>query len=141
MEIRILVLLGLIFVYGVLNLAVFFFAYLSLSRLTTKVTGAANEVGKGSQVREWIDSAYNAAQQAAAATETAKRRVAEFDPKLGRFQEKCREGLAKVDERLDLVANGINGGTQKVTDVIAAPAYSAIAFAAGISRVLEKEEE
>jgi hypothetical protein len=140
MEIRILVLLGLVFVYGLLNLAVFISAYLSLSRLTTKVTGAANEIGKGSEIRQWIDSANNASQQAAAATETAKRRVAEFDPKLGRFQEKCREGLASVDEKLDLVANGINGGTQRVTDVIVAPAYSAIAFAAGISRVLEKEE-
>jgi hypothetical protein len=140
MEIRILVLVGLLFAYGLLNLAVFVSAYLSLSRLTTKVTGAANEIKKGSQIRQWIDSAHDASQQAAAGTETAKRRVAEFDPKLRRFQEKCHEGLAKVDERLDLVANGINGSTQKVTEVIAAPAYSAIAFAAGISRVLEKEE-
>src|SRR5262245_40920917 len=132
MEIRILVLLGLIFVYGLLTLAVFISAYLSLSRLTTKVTRAATDIGKDSQIRQSPHSAHNASQLAADATEAAKRRVAEFDPQLRRFQEKCHEGLAKVDERLELVANGINGGTQKVTDVIATPAYSAIAFAAGI---------
>jgi len=141
MEIRILVMLALLVIYGILNVAVFVAAYVALSRATKKVSDAASHVGKDSETGQWIDSARAAAEQAVSATETAKRKVAEFEGALSRFQENCSRGLAQADSRLDTVAEGITDNAQKIRDVVATPAFSVMAFSARIARAFETEEK
>jgi len=141
MEIRLVVFLFFVFVTVASNTVLIWFVYKAFAGLTSKVTETVSEFEKSGETRVWIDSLQVAAQQAAMVTEVTKRKMAELDPVLGRAQENYRGTLVEVDSRLEEAAEEITKSAQKLRDVVAKPAFSVVAFAAGMARVLEPTVE
>ena len=141
MEIRLVVFLFFVFVTVASNTVLIWFVYKAFAGLTSKVTETVSEFEKSGETRVWIDSLQVAAQQAAMVTEVTKRKMAELEPVLGRAQENYRGTLVEVDSRLEEAAEEITKSAQKLRDVVAKPAFSVVAFAAGMARVLEPTVE
>ena len=137
MEIRIVIFLFFVFVTVATNTLLIWFAYKAFANLTVKVTETVSEFGKNSETRQWIDSLQVAAAQAVTVTEVTKQKMAELEPAMGRVQENFTRTLAKVDTRLEEVAEGIDEGARKVRDVVAKPAFSVMTFAAGLAKVID----
>ena len=140
MEIRIVIILAFASVSAITNTMLILFAYKAFASLTWKVTETVSEFEKSSETRQWIDSLQIAAEQAAVVTEATKQRIAEFEPVLGRAQENYNRTLATVDSKLEKVAGEIDTSARKLRDVVAKPAFSFVAFAAGLTKVLEEDE-
>jgi hypothetical protein len=141
MEIRTIIFLALVSVSAITNALLMLFAYKAFAGITSTLTATAAEFGKSGQIKEGIDMLRVAAEQAAAVTETTKQSLAQLDPKLGRAHENYNRALAKVDSKLKEVAYGIDVTTRKVKDVVATPAVSIVAFAAGFAKVFENAED
>src|SRR5262249_41284034 len=101
MEIRIIVLLGLISIYAIFNVAMFFAMLYSLSRTTSKIANAVTEFEKNGETREWIGTLQNAALEAVVLTETTKKHLSDFDSVLERTQEAHKTALARIDSSLE----------------------------------------
>ena len=140
MEIRIVIFLAFASVTVITNTLLILFAYKAFASLTSKVTETVSEFGKSSETRRWIDSLQIAAEQAAVVTEATKQRITEFEPALGRAQENYNRTLATVDSKLEKVAGEIDASARKLRDVVAKPAFSFVAFAAGLTKVLKEDE-
>ena len=140
MEIRIVIFLAFASVTVITNTMLILFAYKAFASLTWKVTETVSEFEKSSETRQWIDSLQVAARQAAAVTEATKQRIAEFEPILGSAQENYNRSLATVDSKLEKVADDIDTSARKLRDVVAGPAFSFVAFAAGLTKLIEKDE-
>jgi len=82
----------------------------------------------------------SASKQAVAVTEATKIQIAEFEPALDRAQQHYLHTLARVDSKLEIAAGDITRNAQKIRDVVAQPAFSAVAFFTALSRVLETTE-
>src|SRR5262245_29423944 len=132
MEIRIIVLLGLISVYAIVNVAIFLAIFYSLSRTTSKITNAVTEFENSGETRKWIGTLQNAALEAVVLTETTKKHLSDFESVLGRTQETHKATLAKIDSSLERVAEHITTCTAKVKDAVAKPILTVMSFAAGI---------
>ena len=141
MEIRIVVFLAFVSVTVITNTLLILFAYKAFASITVKVTQTVSEYEKSSETRQWIDSLKVAAEQAVTVTETTKQKIAEFGPVLGRVQENYNRTILQVDSRLEEVADGINTSARKMRDLVATPAFSVMAFAAGIAKIFEPNEE
>ena len=131
------VFVAFIFASAVINAAIIWLAYKAFAGLTSKVTETVSEFEKSSETRLWIDSLQVAAKQAAMVTEATKLKMAELEPVLGRAQENYRDTLVEVDSRLEEAAEEITKSAQKLRDVVAKPAFSVVAFAAGLAKVLD----
>jgi hypothetical protein len=141
MEIRIVIFLFFVFVTVTSNTLLIWFAYKAFAGVTSKVTETVAEFEKNSETRAWIDTLQVAAAEAAAVTEATKRKLAEFEPMLVRVQENYNRTLAQVDSRLESVAEEISTGARQMRDVVAKPAFSIMAFAAGLARVIDSPED
>jgi phosphoenolpyruvate carboxylase len=141
MEIRLVVFLGLVFVAVTVNAALLFATYRMFAGMTAKMTEAIADVQKNAEMREWINSLSVAAEQAASVTGAAKVKLAEFEPVLNRAQENYRRTLATIDSRLDETAEKINTTSRDLRDVVSKPAFAVATFAAGVTKVLARDEE
>ena len=139
MEIRMAVFLFFVFVSVVSNSLLIWFVYKAFAGITLKVTESVSEFEKSSETRQWIDSLAAAAQQAAAITEVTKQKMADFEPELGRAQENFNRTLVKADSKLEDVAEGIDNSAVRIRDLLAKPAFSVMAFAAGLKKVFDDE--
>ena len=137
MEIRILIFIGLTAFAAIMNTLLVVFAYKAFAGLTSSVTNTVSEFAKNSESRQWIESLKVAAEQAVEVTEATKHSVAELEPALSRAREDYSRTLALLDSKLTKVAVGINTSAQTVRDVVAKPAFSLMAFAAGVAKVFE----
>src|SRR6185369_11364757 len=138
MEIRIVVFLFFVSVTVITNTLAIFFAYRAFSGLTSKISDTMSDISKSKDARDVIHSLQIAAEQAAAATETTKRKIAEFDPILSRTHEAYRRNLVVIDSKLEKVADDINTSAEKMRDVVAKPAFSIASFAAGMARMVHQ---
>ena len=130
-----------VFVTVASNTLLIWLVYKAFAGLTSKVTETVSEFEKSSETRLWIDSLQVAAKQAAMVTEVTKLKMAELEPVLGRAQENYRGTLVEVDSRLEEAAEEITKSAQKLRDVVAKPAFSVVAFAAGLAKVFEPTAE
>jgi biopolymer transport protein ExbB/TolQ len=143
MEIRVIIFLFFVFVTVTSNTLVVWFVYKAFSTVTSKVTETVSEFERSSETRAWIDSLHKAAAEAAAVTEATKQKMAEFEPVLSKAHQDYSRTLAKVDSKLEEAAEEVEASAQKMRDVVAKPAVSIMAFAAGFAKVIEHlgEEE
>jgi hypothetical protein len=65
--------------------------------------------------------------------------MADFEPELGRAQENFNRTLVKADSKLEDVAEGIDNSAVWIRDLLAKPAFSVMAFAAGLKKVFDDE--
>jgi phosphoenolpyruvate carboxylase len=141
MEIRVVIFLALVSIAAITNALLMLCAYKAFAGMTATITTTMAELGRSGQISQGIETLRISAEQAASATEAARQSMAQIDPRFSRVQESYNRALAKVDSRLDEVAYGIEVTTRKVKDVVATPAVSIVAFAAGLSNVFEKTED
>ena len=136
MDIRIVIFLAFTMVTVVTNTLLIWFAYKAFANFTSKATETMMEFERSGTTKAWIESIQIAAQHAVSVTEAAKQQMAEFEPALGRVQERYAFALAKVDSKLNDAAEEISTGSRRMRDVVAKPAFSILTFAAGLSRAL-----
>jgi hypothetical protein len=136
MELRIL--LFLIFACGtiLMNTALIFLAYKAFSGLSIKVTATVSELEKTGELKQFLGSLHAACEQAVTVTQATKERLAEFEPVISKVHETYNRSIAQVDSMLEKVAGEINMNAEKVRDTVAKPAFSVMAFAAGLTKFL-----
>jgi len=137
MELRIL--LFLIFACGtiLMNTALIFLAYKAFSGLSIKVTATVSELEKTGELKQFLGSLHAASEQAVTVTQATKERIAEFEPVISKVHETYNRSIAQVDSKLEEVAGEINTSAEKVRDTVAKPAFSVMAFAAGLTKILQ----
>src|SRR5688572_2581169 len=113
MEARLVVFLAFTSVTLIMNTLLIWFAYKAFANLTTRITETVVEFESNGLTRGCIASLHTAARHAASATETTKRRIEEFDPVLGRAQQKYAQTLATMDSKLEKTAEDISTGARK----------------------------
>jgi hypothetical protein len=141
MEIRVVIFLALVSIAAIMNTLLMLFAYKAFAGMTARISTTIAELGRSGQINQGIETLRISAERAAAVTETTKQSMAQIDPSCSRIQENYNRALAKVDSKLEEVAYGIEVTTRKVKDVVATPAVSIVAFAAGLSNVFENTED
>jgi hypothetical protein len=77
-----------------------------------------------------------ASEQAVTVTQATKQRMAECEPVISKVHETYNRSIAQVDSKLEEVAGEINACAEKVRDTVAKPAFSVMAFAAGLTKFL-----
>jgi len=137
MELRIL--LFLIFAGGtiLMNTALIFLAYKAFSGLSIKVTATVSELEKTGELKQFLGSLHAASEQAVTVTQATKERMAEFEPVISKVHETYKGSIAQVDSKLEEVAGEINTSAEKVRDTVAKPAFSFMAFVAGLTKFLQ----
>jgi hypothetical protein len=141
MEVRIVVFLGFVSVTVITNAILIFFIYKGFAGLTNKVESTVSEFQKNGEMREWLDSLQTASARAVIVTQATKEQIAEFEPAIARAQESYKRSLAQIDGKLEHVADQINTNVQKAQDAVAKPAFSVMAFAAGIVKLFDIRAE
>jgi hypothetical protein len=137
MEVRILIFLAFTCATVITNTLLIFGLYKAFAGLSNKVDATASEFQKNGEIRQWLDSMQTASAQAVIVTQATKEQIAEFEPVIAKAQESYKRSLAKVDSKLDHVADQVNTNAQKVRDAIAKPAFSFMAFVAGFAKAFE----
>jgi hypothetical protein len=141
MEIRVVVFLFFVFVAVTTNTILVWVAYKAFSNWTLKATEAISDFKTNDEMRQWFDSLQVASAQAVVATESAKKAMADFEPTLTAAQENYGRALADIDSHMKQAAEEITIGARKFRDIVAKPAFSVMAFAAGLTKVLENLED
>jgi hypothetical protein len=141
MEIRMVIFLFFVFVTVASNTLLMVFVYKAFAGLTAKVTETVSQFEKNGEIRSWVTSMETAAAEAVAVTEAARQKMAELEPMLTKAQENYSRSLVQADSKLQAAAEELSKGAQKMRDVVAKPAFSAVAFVAGLARVMEGTEE
>jgi hypothetical protein len=136
METRLALFLAFTSVTLIMNTLLIWFMYKAFAGLTSRVTETMSEFERSGITRAWLNSMETAAQHAVSVTGATKQRMAEFDPVLERAQERYALALAQTDSKLENAAEQVSNGARKVRDVVAKPAFSAMAFVAGLSSAL-----
>ena len=137
METRIVLFLAFVSIALIMNTLLIFFVYKALSGVTSKVTEGVSAVVTNSEIREWMTTLESASEQAVAATEATKMRMLECEPVIENARKNYYAALKKADSTMETVANEITQNAKKARDVVAKPAFSFIAFAAGLTRMIE----
>jgi hypothetical protein len=140
MEIRIVIFLAFVSVALITNTLLIWLVYKALSGLTSKVTDTVSQFITSSETNEWIATLKSASEQAIAVTEAAKLRIIESQPVIEKAQQDYRAVLDKANSTLETVAEEITTKAKQTRDVVAGPAFSFLAFAAGLSQVIENIE-
>jgi hypothetical protein len=137
MELRIL--LFLIFACGsiLMNTALIFVAYKAFSGLSTKVTATVAELEKTAELKQFLGSLHAASEQAVTVTQATKEHIAELEPVITKVQETYNRSIAQMDSTLEKVAGQINTSAERVRDTVAKPAFSVMAFAAGLTKFIQ----
>jgi len=137
MEVRIVIFLGFVSVTVITNAALIFFISKAFAGLNNKVDTTVSEFEKNGEVKEWLDSLHTASAQAVLVTQATKEQIAEFEPVIANAQESYKRSLAQIDSKLEQVADQINTNAQKARDAVAKPAFSVMAFGAGLVKFFE----
>ena len=137
MEVRIVVFLFVISLSVITNTILIFYVYKAFAGLTDKVDATVSEFQKNSETREWLDSLQTASAQAVIVTQATKEQIAECEPVIAKAQESYKRSLEQLDSKLEHVADQINTNAQKARDAVSKPAFSVMAFAAGIAKFFE----
>jgi hypothetical protein len=137
MEIRILVFVISISFWSVIVTFVIATVSYMFKSLTTKLDSAVSEFEKNGEMRQWLDSLQTASAQAVTITQAAKDQMAELEPAITKAQESYNRALAKIDSKLDSVADQVTANAQKARDAVAKPAFSVMQFAAGMAKIFE----
>ena len=132
-----MVFVAIVALSAMLNTALIFAAYKAFSGLTSKVTTTVSEFEKNNELRQFLDSMQTVGKQAVNITESTKKRIAELEPVIARAQDSYGRTLAIVDSKLEDTAKQIDSGARKIRDAVAKPALSAMAFVAGLVKVIE----
>ena len=140
METQLVLFLALTSVTLITNAVLIWFAYKALSSLTSKVTEGMSAFKANDSMKTWINSIQGATEQAVNLTETAKERMTDSEHALGRAQEQYASSLAKIDAKLEGVADGICTNAQKVKDAVAKPAFTIMAFVSGLTKGFGRNE-
>ena len=137
MELRIVVFIAVVALGTMLNTALIFAAYKAFSGLTSKVTTTVSEFEKSNELRQFINSMEAVGRQAVTVTESTKHHIAEFEPVITKAQDSYGRTLAMVDSKLEDAAKQIDSSARKIRDAVTKPAVSAMAFVAGLMKVIE----
>jgi hypothetical protein len=137
MELRIVIFLGFVAVTVITNAALIFFISRAFAGLNNKVDTTVSEFEKNGEVKEWLDSLQTASAQAVLVTQASKEQIASLEPVIANAQESYKRSLAQIDSKLEHVAGQINTNAQKARDAVAKPAFSVMAYAAGVVKFLE----
>jgi len=140
METQIVIFLALISVTVITNTLLIWFVYKGFAGVTSRITETVSEFKTSSEIKAWLRTFESASKQAVAVTEATKIKIAAFEPALDRAQQHYLQTLAYVDSKLELTAGDISRNAQNIRDVVAQPAFSAVAFFTALSRVLETTE-
>ena len=140
METQIVIFLACISVTVITNTLLIWFVYKGCAGFTSKITETVSELKTSSETTTWLRKLESASRQAVAVTEAIKIKIAEFEPPLDRAQQHYLQTLGQVDSKLEKTAGDITRNAQKIRDVVAQPAFSAVAFFTALSRVLETTE-
>src|SRR5215467_1602476 len=97
MEIRLVVFLFFVFVAVTTNTILVWGAYKAFASLTAKASEAIADFKMNDATHQWFDSLQVASAQALAATESAKKAMADFEPTITAAQENYSRALADVD--------------------------------------------
>jgi hypothetical protein len=137
MELRIVVFIAVVALGTMLNTALIFAAYKAFSGLTSKVTTTVSEFEKNNELRQFLNSMETVGRQAVSVTESTKYHIAEFEPAITKAQDSYGRTLAMVDSKLEDAAKQIDSSARKIRDAVTKPAVSAMAFVAGLMKVIE----
>jgi hypothetical protein len=141
METRIVLFLAFVSIALITNTLLFFLLYKAVSGVTSKVTETASIFTSRSEITTWLSALQSASEQAVAATDAAKLKIAECQPVVESVQKNYRATLTKVDSRLAMAAGQITTSAKNARDVVVGPAFSFMAFAAGLTQAIENLEE
>src|SRR5439155_27375196 len=111
--------------------------YKGVAGVTSRIDGSVAEFEASSEAKDLRRAFEPASKQAVAVTEATKIKIAAFEPALDRAQQHYLQTLAYVDSKLELTAGDISRNAQNIRDVVAQPAFSAVAFFTALFRVLE----
>ena len=120
-----------------MNTALIFVVYKAFSGLSTKVTATVSELEKTGELKQFLGSLHAASEQAVKVTQATKERIAEFEPVISKVQETYSRSVSQVDSTLEKVAAQIDKSAEQVRDTVARPAFSVMAFAAGLTKVMQ----
>jgi len=137
MELRIVVFVGFVALATLLNTVLIFMAYKAFAGLTSKVTTTVADFHKNSELRQFLDSMQTVGRQAVAVTESTKQGITGFEPVIAQAQESYGRTLDMVDSKLEEAAKEIDNSARKFRDAVAKPAFSTMAFIAGLMKVIE----
>ena len=137
MELRILLFLSFACGTILMNTALIFLAYKAFSGLSIKVTATVSELEKTGELKQFLGSLHAASEQAVTVTQATKKRIAEFEPVISKVHETYNRSIAQVDSKLEEVAGEINTSAERVRDTVAKPAFSVMAFVAGLTKFLQ----
>jgi hypothetical protein len=140
METQLVIFLAFVSIALITNTLLIFLVYKALSGVTSKVTEGVSAVVTASEINEWMTALQSASEQAVAVTEATKVRMAECQPVIENVQKTYQAALKKVDSTMETVADEVAQNAKKVRDVVARPAFSFIAFAAGLTQMFENFE-
>jgi alkylation response protein AidB-like acyl-CoA dehydrogenase len=140
METQIVIFLALVSVAVITNTALIWLTYKALSGLTSKITEGVSQFGISTKINEWMPALKSASEEAIAVTEATKLKLAESQTAVENAQGRYRVALNKMDSTLGSVADQITTNAQRARDVVAGPAVSFLAFAAGLAQVIDNSE-
>ena len=140
METQLVLFLALTSVTLITNAVLIWFVYRALSKVTSKVTETASVLKADKSMRTWIESMQSASEQSVKLTEMARDRLADSEQALVRAQEQYASSLAKIDAKLEGVADGVCTNAQKVRDAVAKPAFILLSFVSGLTKVFRPED-
>jgi hypothetical protein len=137
MGVKIVIFLIFTSVTLVFNSIVIWFAYKAFATITTNITETMRGLQTSDDARTWLGALHAASFQAVAATGTAKKMIADFEPTLARAQSKFGYGLASVDVRLERVHDKVRGHAERVQSAIVGPAHRFGATMSGVQEALQ----
>jgi|ERR1041385_5315585 hypothetical protein len=140
METQIVIFLGLVSLALIMNTVLIWLTYKALSGLTSKVTEGVSQFVVSTETNEWMSALKSASERAVAVTEATKLKLTESHAAFENAHHSYRSVLNKVDATLETVADQITTNAKKAQDVVAGPAVSFLAFAAGLAQVIEGTE-
>jgi hypothetical protein len=140
METQIVIFLAFVSVALITNTLLIFLVYKALSGVTSKVTEGVSAIVTTTEINDWMTKLKSASEQAVAVTEETKVRIAECQPAIENAHNNYRAALKKVDSTLETVADEVTKNARKARDVVAKPAFSFIAFVAGLAQMIENLE-
>ena len=137
MEIRLTIFIALVAIVFVLNAALFWALYRSLSRSVTRAERMDGPITSViGTLRSTISRVEAASGRATEVSAIARQRVGDFGGDLDRAQNWFRFGLAKVDFEMDRISEGVQKGTDKVKSAVSEPLLRAGEIVQGIRAVL-----
>jgi membrane-anchored protein YejM (alkaline phosphatase superfamily) len=140
METRIVIFLAFVSIALITNTLLIFFVYKALAGFTSKVTTTVSEFAVMTEMKDWMSALQTASERAVDITEATKVKMAESQPVVENAQKNYRAALQKVDSTMETVADQITTNAKKAKDVVSGPAFSFLAFAAGLAQRIENIE-